>query len=215
MSRVARIARSKPRVLTAAVLAVLAAAGLAACDSQAGVAATVAGQRITERQVDAYLTGAAPAADAVAQVGAGRRALVVGQVIQNKLVEQVLTATAQGMPTDAELAASHDAALAAASQSLSGAAFDKALLAQVRQLGLNTRFRDLTLRSYELLYALINRTNITTQDQLAALFKPFAVTVSARYGVWDSTGVQLNSAAGAGAPSFVRMDSLVAAAANS
>ena len=44
------------RVLTAAVVAVLACAGLSACRTKVGLAATADGHRITESQVNAYVT---------------------------------------------------------------------------------------------------------------------------------------------------------------
>ena len=196
--------RSAAVVLAACVCA---AAALTACDNHSGVAASVAGQTITERQVDSYLTGHAPDASAVAQLGGSPRSAALGQVVQERVFEQALTKTEGGLPSDSALAAVHDDALQLFGESTTGGDYDAALLSSVQKFGLNSNFRDAVLRSLELEYAYIQRTGVASPADLATSIQKLSipVTVSGRYGAWDPQQLTVVSKGAAGAPSFVKL----------
>lgn len=191
----------------AAVLAAvaIAAATLSGCANHAGVAASISGDRISERQIDSYVTGKAPSA--AAQTTQSPRSLALGQLVQMRVLEQALKATKGGLPSDAQLAAVHDDALQLFGESATGSDYDKALLTSVQSFGLNTRFRDVVLRSLELEYAYIQRSGVSSAAELATSIEKLSIpiTVAGRYGKWDPAQLSVSTDGAAGAPSFVSL----------
>lgn len=196
----------RPAAVVLAVSA-CAAAILSGCANHAGVAAAVAGHTISERQVDSYLTGRTPDASAAGQTDGSPRSMALGQIVQANVFEQALAKTQGGLPSDAQLAAAHDDALQLFGESVTGTDYDAALLSSVQKFGLNTRFRDVVLRSLELEYAYIQRSGVGSPSDLAASIQKLSipVTVSGRYGKWDPQQLTVETSGSAGAPSFVHL----------
>ena len=100
------------RTLTVAVLAAIAVSGLSACQNKVGVAASVAGERLSDSQLSTYVKpGAAPYAD---QSGTGT---VVPKVyaVQNWMEDRLFVravANKGGPATKAELLSARAAVLA-------------------------------------------------------------------------------------------------------
>jgi hypothetical protein len=181
------------RTLSAVVVAVLAVAGLAGCRTNVGTAATVGGHRITESDVNGYITPTGVSSSAAAQARSQRqavpspRSLVLQFLIQQQLFEQTLKHLGIAY-SEGSLAGSHDKAAQLLLQtSLGGAALDAAIEKQLPSSGVQKSFRAVFLRVEELEYLLIQRRQLSQLSELVALVKAakVSVSVSARYGTWQ------------------------------
>jgi hypothetical protein len=190
------------RTLTAAVVAVLATAGLAGCRTNVGTAATINGHRITDSDVNHYITPAGP--DAAAAANASKSNQVVSprsQVLQFLIQQQVFTGTLKSfgkVPTDAQLAASHDEAASVLLQTeLKGAALDQAIQKGLPKSGIKPDFVKVYLRTQELEFAIIKSRQLTQLPELLALIKKAGVhvSVSPRYGKWSPSTLGLDGKA--------------------
>ena len=198
----------KLRIVTAAVAATLAVAGLAGCRTNVGTAASVDGHRITESKVNSYLTanGADPSLAASAKQQ-GQTISPRSQVLQFLIQEQLFRKTLEktgGVPSDAQLAALHDEAASLLLQTqLGGDDLDKALAQGLPRSGVSSKFADTYLRVNELEYAIIKRKQLAQLSELTGLIKKLGipVSVSPRYGTWSPTNLALDSKATT--PSFL------------
>jgi hypothetical protein len=180
------------RILTVLVATSLAVAGLAGCRTNVGTAATVSGHRITESEVNGFVTptGVDPSVAANArksnQVVSPR-----SQVLQYLIQEQVFTKTLASfgtVPSAGQLAGLHDEAASVLLQTqLTGAALDKAIRQGLPSSGISAKFLKTYLRVQELEYAIIKTRKLSRLAELLALIKKAGVTVSVspRYGKWD------------------------------
>lgn len=184
------------RIAATVLAAALAAAGLAGCRTNVGVAARVDGHRISESDVNQYLRPQGVASD-VAAASQGRpvspRSIVLLWLIREQVFRQSLDRLKVNV-TDGELAAQHDRAgsLLLGAQ-LSGSDLDSRIAQRLVRTGIKASFRDRLLRAEELEILLVEKRKIATEAQLAAAVRPTAtrVSVSPRYGAWDSAGLQL------------------------
>lgn len=189
------------RILTTALAATLAVAGLAGCRTNVGVAARVGGERITESDVNGYVTPTGvPASVAAQQKAASQtapspRSQALQYLIQEKIFKQTL-AYVGVRPTAGELAAAHDPAaqLLLSQVQLTGAALDNALRKQVPNAGLRPKFVATFLRVQELEYILIQKRQLKQLSELLALVKKAKITVSVsqRYGTWSPSSLSLD-----------------------
>jgi hypothetical protein len=189
------------RSLTAAAVASLALAGLAGCRSNVGDAAVVNGARISDTTVSHYVTPSAKSITLQSSSGAGvevgPKAFVLQTVVYTRLLKALVKAGPGGGPTKAQLAslsrqtrAGKSATAYAKSQGITGytSAFDR-LLVQ-RQT-----------------YAAALQTYQQQGVDLPTLLKKakIKVSVSPRYGKWDSKALSLDGSSGAGVPGFVKL----------
>jgi hypothetical protein len=190
------------RTLTAVLVAVVAAAGLAGCRTNVGTAATIDGSRITDSDVSRYVTPTGP--DAAVAANAGKSGQVVSprsQVLQFLIQQQVFTHTLKSfgtVPTDAQLAASHDEAASVLLQTeLKGAALDQAIRKGLPKSGIKPDFVKAYLRTQELEFAIIKSRQLTQLPELLALIKKahVHVSVSPRYGKWSPSTLGLDGKA--------------------
>ena len=187
------------RTLSAAAVALLATAGLAGCRSNVGVAATVGGHRITESDVNDYITprGVDPSVAANAKTQ-GQIVSPRSQVLQYLIQEQVFQQTLASLgpvPSAGRLAAMHDEAASTLLQTqLAGAALDKAVKTGLPTSGISSTFTATFLRVQELEYAIITSQRLQQLPELLALIKKahVHVSVSARYGTWDPAKLGLD-----------------------
>lgn len=163
------------RILAAALATILAAVGLTACQTAAGAAVTIDGQRYTENDVQGYLT---PAAQPVplSQTQLSPKAFVVDQLIVDRLLVKVVGLVPNGP---------------------SPSAIDAELTKEGRGQSNTSRAEALGLKGYtDSFYKIVLRVqllqNALQQMQqagvnLSALVKglSFPVALSARYGTWD------------------------------
>jgi hypothetical protein len=204
----------KARALTAVVAALLSLGVVTACDSNAGVAATVGDHRITDSDVAKYVrpSGADPSIVANA-ASAGTtlqpKVYVLDLLIKQELFEQALRSDG-GVPSAGELAALHDAAVTAflgVSQDQVDQ-IDSYLDANQGPNGYSSRYRDLLLRTVELELTLAQRVDAQTQQDLTKSVDKLniPISVSGRYGSWDAANLQMSVDPSAGVPSFVNLN---------
>jgi hypothetical protein len=191
----------KSRVLTAALVAGLAATLLAGCRTNVGTAATVSGQKITESDVSDYITPRGPSSAAVANARAnGQTVSPRSEVLQYLILEKVFEQTLQqkdngGLPSPGQLAAVHDQAASVLLQtSLAGAELDKRINAGLLGAGVSTKLTKVFVRVQELEYTLIMRKQLTQLPELVALVKRAGVhvRVNPRYGKWNVDQLSLD-----------------------
>lgn len=193
------------KLATIGIAAALVLSGCTSTSSKAGAAAYVSSTRISDSTVDSYLTKAGPDADKAAT--AAPRTTTLNELIQNELYTQSLAATGE-VPTTAQLNAVHDDALTLLQQSQTlGADYDAALTKAAASYGLEASFATLALQTLELEYIYIQRSKVTTPDELAASISKLKlpVDVSTKYGAWNPSALSLDSSPSAGVPSFVNL----------
>lgn len=205
------------RVLTAAALAVAVTAGLSACQTKVGMAASVNDVRLGNSQLNSYVKpGTGTYTDSSGQsVIPKQSALSVW--IQVQLLDRAITAHG-GPRTEQESDAARTAELAG--QSL--AKTEQAVEAQ----GYTKKLADLIVDRETALVVLYQRLNkgATPAQALSALNGTQAntaliaainsthpdVTVSPRYGEWDEKQLALSTNPSAGLPTFVHASATAA-----
>jgi len=188
---------SRRRIVPAVVAVVLATTLLAGCKSNVGAAARVDGTRISESDVNQYVSPKGVASDVAAQANGQQpapRSQILHYLVQAQLFEHVL-AHFGIHPTDGQLEAQHDAAAQTLLQTqLAGADLDRTLDRQLPRAGIRSSFRSRFLRTLELEYLIIRDRKLTQFSQLLAVVQQarVKVSVSPRYGTWDAKNLQLN-----------------------
>ena len=185
------------RILAAVLAAVLACVGLTACQTAAGAAVTIDGQRYTENDVQGYLT---PAAQPVSlqQGSVSPKAFVVDQLIIDQLLVKVIGALPGG-PTPTQV----DAELAKESAG-------KSYTQQAEALGLKgytESFYKIVMRA-QLVSSTLQKADpngTTLTPILAKLGKEFPVSVSPRYGTWDATKLSFDG--NPAVPAYLKLQS--------
>lgn len=194
---------SLKKFFAAGAVAVLAAVGLSACTSHVGAAAFVGDHRISDKTVGTYATRQGPDIDKISDAGSPR-ASALGWLIRNQLFTTALARTG-GVPSDAQLAAAHDAAISTFTQ-YDPRTLDSEITKQEGAYGLRgEKYASLVVRSFELEYLYVERSKVTSPAELSqSLIKlDIPVTVAGKYGTWDQAQLTLDNTGTAGKPSFV------------
>lgn len=194
-------------MLAAAALAVLASAGLSACRTNVGVAATADGHRITESQVNAYLTRDAqpvqvPDASG-ASVQVSPRTYVLQTIITERLYAKILEMLTQQNKIDEQQIT------AAISQILKGDSAHHFVETHGLR-GFTAKFAELALRGSVLVDDIrtVANNGVDLQPVLAKLKYP--VSVNPRYGAWDPKNYAMSTDPTAGLPKVLRLPAAVA-----
>jgi hypothetical protein len=164
--------------------AVLALCGLAACETKAGAAAFVGGTRISDSDVNGYLTvQSTPYAGGQGQE-VRPRIVVLETLVQQQLLEHALAA-AGGPASQAELDQVHDSILQGATE--------EQLTAQITKSNFTASFEPVYLRTQELFAVYGQRTHATSAAAVITSVNKhdIGVQVSPRYGAWDSAQFSL------------------------
>jgi hypothetical protein len=167
------------RRIAACAAAALALCGLAACGTKAGAAAFVGGTRISDADVNQYLTvQATPYSNGQGQE-IRPRVVVLQTLILQELLQQAL-AKSGGPATDSELAQVRDSVLQGATE--------EQLTSQITKSNFDASFEPVYLRTQELFAVLGERAHATSADEVIAAVNKhnIGVQVSPRYGTWDS-----------------------------
>lgn len=196
------------RTFGACAVALVGLATLSACDTKAGAAAVIGGQRINQGEVDKYLVASytVPPPSPGQQQRPVPRSFALNTLIETDLLTRVLESEG-GVPSDGELAALHDEALSVQLQlQQTGAQADATLTNALVNIGLKPSFTEAYLRQVELKQAVIDRIHAQRQSDIAAAENKLGVgvSVSGRYGSWSHTEGQLASYA---PPSFIQLGS--------
>ena len=176
----------KLRTLGALVAAVLAAAGLAGCRTNVGTAAMVNGHRITESDVNDYIT---PDAKVSLQSSNGTfqeapRSFVVRELIDDRLFRKLLAKLPGGAPSDAKLDAKLQTDLAGKTQ--------RQVARTIGLRGFTDDFLVVFFRVEELGSALSTAQQNGVDINAVLKSLDFPVSVSARYGTWDPAKANFN-----------------------
>lgn len=174
------------RAAAVGVAAVLATAGLTACRTNVGTAATVNGHRITETQVNDYIT---PNAQPVQQQGGtmSPRSFVLYLLIDERLGFAIL----QGIPslrhlTSAQLDARLDSDL--------GGKTPTQVAESEGLKGYQESFYRVALRVQELSSIVQSARQQLGSDAVDKIIRTvhFTVSVNPRYGTWDAAKLSFN-----------------------
>jgi hypothetical protein len=157
--------------------------GLVGCQSKAGTAAVVSGQRISEKSLSSYVgANAQPVQSSDGSSSIPAKNFVLQYLIRNQVLPMVLTAG--GAPvTDAQLDATKAGILQGSTE--------QALTDQITKLGLSAKFEPVVMRNRELLTVL--QAKLTSDKQITdALAKvKDVVSISPRYGSWDNASLSV------------------------
>jgi hypothetical protein len=192
------------RIRSLALLPVLAllCLAVAGCDSKAGSAAVVEGRKISETQLNGYLTPSAKPIPANQGNAVPARLFVLRTLIRNVAFTKLLEA-AGVEPTAQQLAAAKANALQGGSE--------KDLTDQLAQLGLATKFGPEYLHTLELLTLIQSRFNSQAEFDAALKKANVAVSVNRRYGSWNGTALTVSDLGSAQLPPNVRPDTTLPA----
>lgn len=184
----------KLRKTSAVVVAALAVAGLAGCKTNVGTAATVNGSRITESDVNDFVT---PTGSQNGGQTVPPRTLVLEFLVQEKVFENTLRALSKThqLPSEGVLASYHDAAASVLFQtSLTGKELDAAIAKGLPKSGVRASFAKTYLRASELEYAIIKGQKLNQLPDLVAVVKKAGVHVSVapRYGTWRPASLSID-----------------------
>jgi hypothetical protein len=185
--------------------AALAATGLTGCGSKVGLAGTVGSHHITDSTVSGYLTSNAKPFSVQSQSGPPAtivpRSYTLTALIRESLFTKALAASSGGVPSSSDLAGVE----AQLTQGASSA--DQAK--QYTQYGFKAKFAKLDLRDSALEAVLAQRVKATNDARrlLKAIHDlHLHVTVSGRYGEWDSSQLAVRAQPTDGAPDFVHLN---------
>ena len=188
------------RLLSALLAAVLACAGLSACRTNIGLAANIDGHKVTETDVNSYLTRSAQPVqltDSSGQPGSmAPRSYVVDILIEEALFKKV-AGLLGGHPTDAGIDAE-------VTQALGGASLRKAAEASGLK-GFTSRFYTIWGRTRVLENDVRNAVQGGADIRSALKKLTFPISVNPRYGSWDKKQFAFTADQNAGIPAFVHL----------
>lgn len=174
-----------------ALLAVLGVAfGVAACEVKPGAAAFVGDDKITEADVQQYVSSnptSTPSSDGTSLTP---RAQVVSTLVASQLFRLYLGRNG-GVPSDAELLTSRDAAFTTVTGQTIGDTDQ--FRSTLEGLGFDGSFVDAYAAQIELEYTVIERSKATSLAELAKAVGAATTTpkISPRYGSWDTAQISL------------------------
>lgn len=171
-----KIRSPKLRLLAVLPVLVLTCLGLVGCESKAGTAAVVDGQRITEKDLSRYVPPNAQPIPGQGGTSIPAKNFVLQFLVRNEVFPLLLAAA--GSPvTEAQLQAGKAAALQGTTE--------RELTQQIVASGLSEQFEPVVLRNRQLIAVL--QSKLTDDKQISdALAKiKDKVSINPRYGSWD------------------------------
>ena len=186
------------RHVVAIGLAALVFAGLSACSSsKAGAAGFVGDHRINETDVNTYVVpGFVPPSGSTEQrQPTPPRVIALNSLIQVQLMTQLLDESLGGVPSQTELDALHDEALATLfGIQQTGQDADAALRDAVTRSGLKESFVPVIVQQAELTMAVVKKINAQRQSDIANAVQKagIPVTVNPRYGSWSTANASIS-----------------------
>jgi hypothetical protein len=167
------------RRIAAGAAAALALCGLAACSTKAGAAAFVGGTRISDADVNQYLTVQSTPYSNGQGSEVRPRVVVLQTLIAQQLLDKALAADG-GPPSQEELDQVRDSVLQGAT--------DEQLTAQITKSNFTASFEPVYVRTQELFAVYGERSHATSADAVIESVNKhnIGVQVSPRYGTWDA-----------------------------
>jgi hypothetical protein len=180
------------RKIGACAVALLAASGLAACQTKAGAAAVVDGHRISQSDVNKYVDAAyvapSPSPGAQQPQQQAPRVIVLNTLIESRLMSRLLGSLGS-VPSDGDLHNLHDEAYSVQlGAQQTGPEADAALNSALTKAGLKASFTDAFVQNLELKQAVIDKIKAQRQSDISAAVAKLGVkvSVSGRYGTWSA-----------------------------
>lgn len=170
----------KLRRIAAGATAALAVCGLAACDTKAGAAAFVGGTRISDADVNRYLTvKSTPYSNGQGQE-VRPRVIVLQTLIAERVLEKALAANG-GPASQTELDQLRASVLQGATE--------EQLTSEITKSNFTASFEPVYVRTQELFGVYGQRTNATSAEAVITSVNKhdIGVQVSPRYGSWDAS----------------------------
>jgi hypothetical protein len=183
----------KIRVLSVLGVCLLGATTLTACDSKVGTAAVVGGNKISESQIQDYLTPQAQPIPVAQGITVQPRTFVIETAIASKIFDRLL-AEHGGPPSQQQLDEATATVLTGTTQGQ--------LTDQVVKAGLTAKFAQVYLH-YEALSSLVGDAFNKDTTKAAAAANTIPVVVNPRYGAWNSANFSLTDLSKAQLPSFI------------
>jgi len=204
--------RKLTRIAAATLATALVVTGLTGCETKVGVAAIVAGHRISESDLGGYVTPVGPSPTvltAAAKAGQGvyPKTQVVQMLVQQRLFERTLAKNG-GVPTKGELASLHDRAAATfLGTQLTGKALDDSMRSTQGSYGYAGKYAPALLHTIELEAALVVAISASSLADLTKAINKLhlKVQVNPRYGTWDPATLSL-SGPSSSIPDFLKLD---------
>ena len=188
------------RVVAAAAALVVGVSGLTACRTNVGNAATIDGQRVSESDVNDYVTGSAqPIKSSDGSDSIAPKPFVIDILIQKGLYRKLLAASPSGAPSTGQLTTLRRQFLAGSTA--------KAKVETLGAVGYSTAF-DSTVVDVQVLGTLLNQEQSSGVDVSAIAAKTkYPVTVNPRYGTWDAKTLRFDAGTTSGVPAFLTLQS--------
>lgn len=195
------------RKLMAAALVAVAAVGLSACDSNAGVAARVGGTTLSDSDVTKFLVrGFTP------QDGTPTRSLVLELLVQERLFDKAVERTGGPATADELQKERADAIAQIAGGPIEETEFTPQFAQSLTGKGIKADFAEHVIHTYELTSIFAQRAQVGADGLIAAIGKlNIPVEVRSRYGAWDAQNLAFSQSDNAGIPDFVKISALPAA----
>jgi hypothetical protein len=190
-------ATRKFRALVMLPIVALAAVGLSACDSKAGSAAVVNGNKVSDGDLNSYLSSNPQPIQLSSGSSVPARLFVLRALVNNLIAPRLLHAT--GGPASASDLAKIKAQLLAQTS-------EQQLTVEFGKLGLSSSFVQPYLAEQEVFRVLSSR--LTSAAELATASKKAAlsVSVSPRYGSWDAANLAVLDLSKKQLPGFLTID---------
>jgi hypothetical protein len=189
------------RALVALIAVPLLLGAMSACESNVGKAATVNGQRISDSDVDGYLTANAVPFQSTDQNGQTTeivpRTVVLGTLLRQSVLLHALVENG-GEPSQTEIDTGRTSAL----QGLDEAEFTRQVVAR----GFTPGFAPVLIQASSYLAVLQARADsggAKIQDQITTTVNQTPVSVNPRYGTWDPKSASITGDPADAAKSFL------------
>jgi hypothetical protein len=192
------------RVVAVAAALLVGVSGLTACRTNVGNAATINGQRVSESDVNDYVTGSAqPIKSSDGSASIAPKPFVIDILIQKGLYRKLLVASPSGAPSTGQLSTLRRQYLAGSTA--------KAKVEGLGAVGYSAAL-DSAVVDVQVLGTLLNQEQQQGVDVSAIAAKTkYPVTVNPRYGTWNEKTLRFDAGTTSGVPAFLKLQSTSAA----
>jgi hypothetical protein len=186
------------RAVAAAGALVLTVSGLSACRTNVGTAATIDGHRVSESDVNDYVTQAAkPIRSSDGSDSIAPKPFVVDILIERRVYPKIIAAAGLGKVTAGQLSTLRRTYLRGASS--------KSTVEKLGAVGYTAKMNT-TIIDVQVMGTLLNGAQQRGTDLSSVVRKlKFPVSVNPRYGTWDSKNLRFSAGPTSGVPNFVKL----------
>ena len=188
------------RAVAATAALVVGVSGLTACRTNVGNAATIDGHRVSESDINDYVTDAAkPIKSSDGSQSISPKPFVIDILIQQRLYRKLLVASPSGAPSTGQLSTLRRQYLAGSTT--------KATVEKLGATGYTAAFNS-TIVDVQVMGTLLNQEQSNGVDVSGIVRKTkFPVKVNPRYGTWDSKTLRFDAGATSGLPGYLKLQS--------